>query len=421
MRLEMAYGKATVAVEVDDSRLRGILTPNEVRTERSGVEEVIWSLDHPIGTPRLEEICRKGERVAIVASDITRPLPSYMILPAVLERLNRAGVPDRDITLVFALGSHRKHTREEMIHLAGEEVFNRIRCVDSDPSSCRYVGTSKRGTNYAVFTEVADADRVICLANIEYHYFAGYSGGAKSIMPGVSDLACIRNNHSGMVREEASAGRIDGNPVREDIDEVTSFQKIDYILNVVLDEHKRILHASSGHWREAHRKGCAFLDRLYKIRIPDKADIVLVSPGGYPKDINLYQAQKALDNAKHAVRDGGIIIWAGSCSEELENRLFEKWMLEFEPEFMISEIQRDFQLGAHKAAAIALVLKKSRIFLVSDLDPGLVSRMHLEPKVSVEEAMRDATSLMGENSTVLFMPYGGSTLPVVADVERPLE
>ncbi len=413
MQLEIAYGKATIPVEMEDRRVRGVLRPNAVHTERTGLDAVEWSLDHPIESPLLEEICRPGERVVIVTSDITRPVPSALLLPPVLERLGRAGVRDDDITVVFALGSHRKHSREEMEKLVGSPIYSRIHCIDSDTSSCVHIGTSKRGTEYAVFKDVADADRLICLGNIEYHYFAGYSGGAKAVMPGVSDLACIRNNHSGMVRAEACAGRIVGNPVREDIDEVARFRKIDFILNVVLDEHKQILYASSGHWMHAHRDGCGFLDRLYKVRIQDKADIVLVSPGGYPKDINLYQAQKALDNAKHAVRDGGIIVWAGSCREGFENRLFEKWMLEFEPEFMIQEIQRDFQLGAHKAAAIALVLQKARIFLVSDLDPDLVRRMHLEPKKSIAEALQDATALMGADSGVLFMPYGGSTLPVV--------
>ena len=413
MHLESAYGKGVVDVEIESSRLIGVLLPNEVQAVRSDIEELRWSLDHPIGTPRLEEICQPGEKVVIVTSDITRPIPSAVILPHILERLNNAGIPDQDITLVFALGSHRKHTKEEMVYLAGEAVFSRIRCIDSDTSSCRYIGTSKRGTNYAVFTAVLDADRVICMANIEYHYFAGYSGGAKAIMPGVSDLACIRNNHSAMVREEACAGRLQGNPVREDIDEVTQYMKIDFIVNVVLDEHKKIIHAVSGHVMQAHRVGCGFLDQLYKIKIDKKADIVLVSPGGYPKDINLYQAQKALDNAKHAVRDDGIIIWAGSCAQGLENRLFEKWMTEYDLEFMISEIQRDFQLGAHKAAAIALVLRKCRIFVVSDLDPGLISRMHLEPKASIEEALKEATAILGPDSTILFMPYGGSTLPVL--------
>jgi len=413
MNFEIPYGKTAVSVDIEAERVLGVLTPNELSVERSGLEALDWSLDHPIASRRLEDLCVPGERIVIVTSDITRPVPSAVILPLVLDRLSRAGIPDSDITLVFALGSHRKHTPAEMETLAGKDVYARIRCVDSDPSECQYVGTSLRGTNYAIFKDVAEADRVICIANIEYHYFAGYSGGAKSIMPGVSDLACIRNNHSGMVKEEACAGRIEGNPVREDIEEVTRFQRIDFIVNVVLDEHKHILHAVSGHWRDAHRSGCAFLDRLYKIRIPRKADIVLVSPGGFPKDINLYQAQKALDNAKHAVREGGVILWIGSCSEGLENKLFEKWMLEYDPSFMIDEIARDFQLGAHKAAAIALVLRKSSIYLVSDLDEDLVRSMHFEPKASVAEALRDAKELLGDNASVLVMPYGGSTLPVL--------
>lgn len=414
MRIVLPFGKKELAIEIEDHKLMAVLKPNEIKSKRTGREAVSWSLDHPIGTPRLEEICRPGERVVIVTSDITRPVPSALILPMILERLQQAGIEDRDITCVFALGSHRKHTQEEMINLVGKDFFARIKCIDSDPTECQYIGTSSHGTKYALTPDVIAADRVICVANIEFHYFAGYSGGAKSIMPGVADLACIQNNHRAMILPEASAGRLEGNPVRADIDEVAQFQRIDFIVNVVLDEQKQVLHAVSGHWKEAHRHGCAFLDRLYKIRIPQRADIVLVSAGGFPKDIDMYQAQKALDNAKHAVRDGGVIVWVGSCAEGPGNRLFAEWMLKYDPDEMIEEIARDFRLGAHKAAAIALVLKRSHVYIVSDVDPDLLARMGLVPQASLERAMTEAYKRMGPDARVLVMPYGGSTLPMVS-------
>ncbi len=410
----MPFGKKELAIEIEDHKLMAVLKPNEIKSKRAGREAVSWSLDHPIGTPRLEEICRPGERVVIVTSDITRPVPSALILPMILERLQQAGIEDRDITCVFALGSHRKHTQEEMINLVGNDFYARIKCIDSDPTECQYIGTSSHGTEYALTPDVIAADRVICVANIEFHYFAGYSGGAKSIMPGVADLACIQNNHRAMILPEASAGRLVGNPVRADIDEVAQFQRIDFIVNVVLDEQKQVLHAVSGHWKEAHRQGCAFLDRLYKIRIPQRADIVLVSAGGFPKDIDMYQAQKALDNAKHAVRDGGVIVWVGSCAEGPGNRLFAEWMLKYDPDEMIEEIARDFRLGAHKAAAIALVLKRSHVYIVSDVDPDLLARMGLVPQASLERAMTEAYKRVGPDARVLVMPYGGSTLPMVS-------
>ena len=332
------------------------LRQNKVDVELTGEAEVRRALMEPIVSARLSEIVKSGEKVVIVTSDITRPMPSKTVLPPVMEELLRAGARYEDITVVFALGSHRKHTEEEMRYLVGDDIYEKVRCVDSDVDRCRMLGTTSMGTPVEIFEEVADADRVICLGNIEYHYFAGYSGGAKAIMPGVSTRAAIQANHSAMVREGAMAGALDDNPVRQDIDEVVKFVPIDFIVNVVLDEKKTIIKAVAGHYLHAHREGCRFLDRLYKVRIPEKADIVITTPGGFPKDINLNQAQKALDNAKHAVRDNGVIILLASCSEGYGEKVFERWINTSDsPDSLIERIRTNFELGGHKAAAIALV------------------------------------------------------------------
>lgn len=409
--MKLGYDKKEIEFMVEDSRLLGVLLPNEVDIDLTDEAEVIRALDNPIGSPTIDKIVKKGQKVCIITSDITRPMPSSVALPPLLERLNQAGIPDSDIFVVFSLGSHREHTIEEMIYLVGESVYNRVRCIDSDVKKCAHIGYTSYGTCVDVFDEVVNADVIICMGNIEYHYFAGYSGGAKAIMPGVSTNEAIKQNHSMMVHQDAYAGNINS-PVRLDIEEVASkLIKIDFILNVVLDEHKKIIKAVAGHYIDAHRVGCEFLDSLYKINLDKKADIVVVSSGGYPKDINMYQAQKALDNAKHAVADTGIIIWVASCKEGLGSATFEKWMSGYTPDEMIVNIKKDFKLGGHKAAAVALVLKNSRIFLVSDLDPQLVKSIHLEPYASLEEAYSAATSIKGADSCVYVMPYGGSTLP----------
>ena len=234
-------------------------------------------------------------------------------------------------------------------------------------------------------------------------------------MPGVSTRDAIQNNHRAMVRHEAAAGRIGGNPVREDIEEAGAVCGIDFIVNVVLNEKKEIIRSFSGHPVAAHRAGCAFLDSFYKICLPRKADIVVVSPGGFPKDINMYQAQKALDNARHAVRDGGIIVWLASCSEGLGEKHFEEWMTgHARSSDMIEHIRREFILGGHKAAAIAMVLKKARIFLVSDLEPDFVRSIFLEPFTDAQGALDEAFAVLGKGASVILMPFGGSTLPECA-------
>lgn len=412
MNVKLPFGKEKLELSIPDQNLLQTLTPNDVGEGVCGLEAVMQGLENPIGSKRLREIVSKGQKVVIVTSDITRPMPSYLVLPPVLQELNDGGIPDSDITVVFALGSHRAHTEEEKKKLVGEGVYNRVACVDSKGEFV-HMGTTSRGTPVDIFKTVADADVRICLGNIEFHYFAGYSGGAKAIMPGVSSRDAIQCNHKRMVEDAAKAGAIAGNPIREDIDEVCQkFVPIDFIVNVVLDENKKVRNCVAGHFIEAHRAGCKFLDQLYKVQIPKRADIVVVSAGGYPKDINLYQAQKALDNAKHAVADGGRIIWVASAYEGLGEGVFEKWMTGHEKASdMIPHITREFQLGGHKAAAIAMVLEKADIVLYSDLEPDFVRSIHLIPCNDLQAELDGALEKYGENASVIVMPYGGSTLP----------
>jgi len=413
MRLKIGFGTQPQQVDVPDRNVISVLEPNQVEIVRTGATAVRYALEHPMGTPRIREIVKAGEKIVILTSDITRPLPSYLVLPPLLDELYAAGIQRKDITLVFSLGIHRVHTPEEMKKLAGERAIGEIRCVDGDPHDSVHMGRTKLGTPVDVTRIVAEADRRICLGNIEYHYFAGYSGGAKAVMPGVSTWDAIQCNHSRMVLPGACAGILEGNPVREDLEEAIQHCPIDFIVNVVLDEHKKIIHAVAGHFIEAHRAGCEFLDRLYKKEIDSRADIVIVSQGGAPKDLNLYQTQKALDNAKHAVKKGGIIILVGSCLEGMGEHVFEEWMTGSPtPESMVERIQHDFQLGGHKAAAIALVLENADIFLVSEMDPEFVRGIFMQPYASVQDALDEAFGKLGSDATVLIMPYGGSTLPV---------
>ncbi len=415
MKLEFGFGSGVQTVDVPDANYKGSLLANPIPAGLRGEDAVKAALDNPIGAPLLEKVISPGETVAIVTSDITRPCPSWQILPTLLNRLYAAGIHREDITLVFALGSHRRQTEDEKRHLAGDRAYSEIRCIDSDPDDCVHLGSTSIGTPVDIFRPVAEADHVICLGNIEYHYFAGYSGGAKAVMPGVSTRAAIQSNHRMMVRDEACAGRLEGNPIREDIEEAGQILGIDYILNVVLDEHKNIVYAVAGDVVKAHRTGCAFLDRLYSKKIDKRADIVLVSQGGAPKDLNLYQTQKALDNAKHAVRDGGVVILIGSCKEGLGEKTFEAWIRDAKaPQDLINRVKTDFKLGGHKAAAIAMVLEHASVYLVSELPDDLVRSCFLIPYKDAQTALQDAFMELGPDASVLAMPYGGSTLPHAA-------
>lgn len=412
MVYEFGFGKEKQLVDIPQGIDVRELTANDDIEFNDIDKDVVHALENPIGSPRLKDIVKPGEKIAIITSDITRPMPTYKVMPALLEELKEAGVDYNDVTLVFALGSHRRQTPEEMRRLAGDYAYEKINVVDSDIDDCIRMGVTANGTPVDITRVVAEADRKIALGNIEFHYFAGYSGGYKAIMPGVSTPAAIQSNHKLMIKPESCAGRLEGNPVREDIEEAGRICGLDFILNVVLDEHKEIVKVVCGDPIKAHRVGAAFLDRLYTKEIDRGADIVIVSQGGAPKDLNLYQTQKALDNSKHAVKDGGIIILIGSCAEGYGEHTFEDWMLNSEsPDDLVNKIRHHFVLGGHKAAAIGMVLQRAEIYLVSDMAPEQVERSFMRPYTSAQQAFDDALAKFGGKAEVITMPYGGSVLP----------
>lgn len=431
MKIEFGFGKTIQTVEVPDKNLAGVLVSNPIDHERRGPEAVQYALEHPIGTGRLGEIIaakraalnakgdellssEKRPKVVIITSDVTRPLPSYDVLPSVLDELYAAGCSPEDITVIIALGSHRNNTEEEHKRLVGERAYSEVRVVDSSRDDLIHLGTTAQGTPVDYDRRVVEADVRICLGNIEFHYFAGYSGGCKAIMPGVSTPAAIQMNHRMMISPDARTGKLEGNPVREDLEEATAMLGVDFIVNAVLDEHKKIVYAVAGDVVEAHRVGCKYLDRMYRKVVDEPADIIITSQGGSPKDANLYQTQKALDNAKHIIKDGGTIILVGACNEGLGNPTFEKWLLEASaPQDLVDRFHKEFRLGGHKAAAIALVMQRAEVYLVSELEPDFVRDIFFKPAASAQEAFDEAMKKHGPDARVIAMPFGGSVLPAL--------
>jgi len=414
--IALRYGKTCLNLNLRDAAPRSVV----LEQRRMGLSQtepglIQSALANPVSSPRLSECVTPGQRVVVVTSDVTRPCPSAQLLPPVLDELNRAGVRDKGITVVFGLGAHRPHTPEEQRRLVGDAVYRRVRCVDSDSTDVQLVGRTSRGTPVFVFRPVLEADARVCLGGIEYHYFAGYSGGVKAIVPGVCSVATIQHNHRMMTEQGAVAGRLDGNPVREDIEEAGQMVGVDFVLNVILDGSQHIVDAVAGHPQAAHREGCARLEASGHALVEQPVDLVVASAGGYPKDINLYQAQKALDNVRGIVRYGGIILLVAECSEGMGNPIFEAWMQDpGGPDAIIARIQREFILGGHKAAAIALTMKQAAIFLVSDLPPHLVRTIGFHPFDSPDAALRSALGQLGPAAIIAVIPEGASTLPRVS-------
>lgn len=420
MKYEFGYGNRTEDVEIPEKSVISVLHCLPMEHENTGVDAVSYALENPIGSEKLfalskEALSKKPDAsFVIITSDISRPCPSFDIVPSVLRELLLAGVKKEQITVVFALGSHRHHTEAEMRHLVGDTVFETVHCQDSTPDDVVHMGKTRRGTDVDITRVVAEADFRIGIGNIEFHYFAGFSGGAKALMPGVSTPRAIEQNHSLMTDPRACAGNITDNPIRIDIEEAETYCHLDFIVNVVLDEHKKIVYAVAGDVTKAHRAGCDYLRKLYSCPIPKKADVVIVSQGGAPKDANLYQTQKALDNAKHALRDGGTMIVVGACNEGFGSAIFEEWLTTAEsPEALVERIGREFKLGGHKAAAIAMVETRAEIDLVSEMDAETVRRIFMVPRKNLQEAFDAAIKKYGKDASVILMPFGGSTLPIV--------
>jgi len=414
MKVSLKYGEKQLQLEVPDHT--EILSP---KTEFPSVDdpfgEVRRALDNPIASPTLTQVVEnmKPRKIAILVSDLTRPSPSHIIVPPILEELNRAGVKREQIKIVFGLGFHRKMSEEEMKKAVGEEVFERYECINHDIDNCVYIGETSRGTPVEVFRPVIESDLIIATGNLELHWFVGYSGGYKALLPGVCSKRTIEKNHSLMLSENAIAGNINS-PVRLDIEEAGAMTNVRFIVNVVLNSKKQIVKAVAGHPIAAHREGVKYIDAMYKVPIAKKYDVVIASCGGFPKDVNLYQAQKGLDNASHAVKDNGTIVLVAECREGFGERTFEEWMRKAKsPDEPLQWIRSNFVLGGHKAVGFCRVLKKADIFLCSSMDESVVREIFMTPFIDPQRAIDAALEKHGKSASVLLMPYANSTLAML--------
>jgi nickel-dependent lactate racemase len=405
----LGYGREQLELRVPARNLVEVVRPRRNAPAPATLDDELTcvraALAAPIGAPPLRELAAGAGSAAIVVSDVTRPCPTYRFVRLVLDEL--AAIPPEHIVILFALGSHRRHTEEERRRLVGDDVAAQFRCLDLDEDDCVLVGRTSRGTPLEVFRPYVEADLKICTGNLEYHYFAGYSGGAKAVMPGICRRSAIQPNHSMMLEPAAKAGILRGNPVREDIDEAGALAGIDFIVNVLLNEKKQIVDCVTGHYLDAHAEGVRRYDELFDMSIEHAVDVVVASPGGSPKDINLYQAQKTLDNVSGAVREGGTIILVAECAEGFGEETFAGWMGDMEnPRAVIERIRREFVLGGHKAAAIAGLLTAADVWLVSEFPDDVVRRMGFRPFARVDDAVAEALASYGDDASVLAVPHG---------------
>lgn len=411
------YGKEKMHCVLDPQRVLAELTIKESPVLPDPAAAITAAIRHPVGTPPLREIVKPGETVVLIVNDPTRVANSHVFMPILVRELNDAGIKDEDMTILFSLGTHRLMTPPEMAAAVGPEVAGRIKMFNSDakdPSQFTYMGTTSRGTPVYFNTRAVQADHIICTGSIVYHFFAGFGGGRKAMLPGVAAYETIRHNHSMLFDPGAGLGKLDGNPVYEDQVEGTEMCRPSFLLNVVLNENKEFLQVFAGDYIQAHREGCRFVESVYGTPLARRGDLVIASCGGYPKDINVYQMQKTMDNAWLAVRDGGVIIILAECREGTGSELYLDWMRRYRtPERIEEEIRKDFQIGAHKAYAVTRLMKKARFILVSSLDDELARTLLFTPAKDLDTALSLAYQRLGPDPDIVLMPQGSLTVPLV--------
>ncbi len=414
MPIQLPYGKGILSLEVPSKNLLGVILPKDIVHPDSPQALIKKALENPMGTDRLSEIAKSGDRVAIVVDDYTRPCPNKELLLPVLEELKLAGVNDSDVLVIVASGTHTPPSFDMMKDVVGDKVFRNYTVISNDSVNGEFlsVGKSKRGNNIEVLKDYVDADIKILLGDIEYHYFAGYGGTRKSILPGISSSNTIQNNHKLMFEEHARTGVLKDNPIHLEMNEAMHFVGCDFALSVVLNSSHRIIGAWAGRPESVLDAGVKLVDEMYKRQVGEKADIIVVSADGYPHDIDLYQSIKALHNSMHVLNEKGVVILVAECFNGHGSQMYVDWLKNHKNSKEVeASLKKNFIMGAHKAYYHLAAIEKHPVIFVSAMDKSEVENVFkFKYAGTANEALKHAFEIVGKDAKVLVVPHGTTTL-----------
>lgn len=423
---QLGFGGGKIAIKLPADRRVQIVEGKHTAPVSDIKTAVQAALNQPIGTPPLNQVVHAGDKVAIVASDLTRSwLGHSKFLPTILDELNAAGIPDRDIVLVVALGAHRRHTAEENVAVYGRETVARIRIVQSqalDEADFVNIGTTSRGVPVNINKHVVQADKVILTGGIIYHPMAGFAGGRKGIIPGVASYSTIQANHRFCLNEKIGAGisphcgsgKTVGNPMHEDQMEIAALLNPDFLFNVIKTPEGEFARFVTGHWRDAWEAGCRMVEDIYGVPIKEKTDLVIASAGGYPKDINFYQATKATENALAACKDDGVVIALLECRDIGDPPDFSGWFDLVSLEDREMALRQKFTVPGYVALKNGLDARRvPHIIVTLPENRQFVEKAGMIAAASFEEALALAEARLGlQDYTVTVMPDAANTLPI---------
>lgn len=428
MKLNWGFGNTSMQFELPDELYLGTVEGVAVEPLPDLGTALEQALEDPIGSRPLGDLVRSGDRITMVCPDFHRLwIRAKRWMPMLIRYLNQAGVRDRDITVIIANGTHSAPDYLGIKETLGEELPPRIRVINHDardPSQLCYLGKTEFGTPLWVNRHALDADHLILTGGVVPHAFAGYGGGRKAILPGISGIKTILANHKRALSEEvgggihpdARPGSLEDNPVHRDMLAAARMVGPRFIVNFALSEEGDFLGVFAGDLEEAHRQGCAFVFDAFKVEIPAKADVVVASRGGYPMDLTFYQAFQSSANAMAALRDdsSGVLIMVGECSEGLGPYEFHRWFDMGGEEEIEKGLRRDFTVAGFVVFRAALLHRMARkVILVSSLEPEVVSRIGITPCSSVSEALEVALENVPDGK-ILLMPHASQTIPQVA-------
>lgn len=425
MRIEIPYGKAALSADIPDERIGAVLTNqlHDYKPEAPAEVLVERALASPIGSPPLCELARGKEHVVILASDHTRPVPSKAIIPAMLREVRRFN-PQVKVTILIATGCHRGSTREELIHKFGQEIYEKERIVIHDCLKDPMVdlGRLPSGAPLRVNQIGAQADLLIAEGFIEPHFFAGFSGGRKSVLPGICAAETVYANHSApmIASPYAHSGCLKGNRVHEDMVEGARRAGLTFIVNVVCNGKKETAAAFAGDFEQAHLAGVDFINRLCRMQLDEAAGIVITGNGGIPLDQNIYQAVKGISTADIICRKGGVIIMAASS---VDGHGGESFYQTFAGGKKAEEILQDIlnvpqdktQPDQWQSQILARTMVNHPIVFISTLPPELVQSMGFIPASDLLEAVRKADEILGKEEKIVVIPDGVGCIPALRE------
>ncbi len=416
VEMKLKYGKKEVELSLPDKNILQVLKLKEQEILPKPEDKLRKLLRDPLGCSSLKELIlkKKAQKILIIVNDVTRPTPYKTILPPLLSELKETWIKKENISFMVATGIHRSNSKEELGNVFGEDLIGAYKFINhnADSPDLHYLGKLKSGNELWINPIAISSDFIITTGVIVPHYFAGFSGGRKSILPGISGRKTIENNHAQMIHPNARSSNLEGNPIHEDMQEAVKKVEIDFNVSVVTDENYKIVEIVAGELHKSWQKGVELCKKIYLCPIKKKAEVVIASAGGYPKDINVYQAQKALNNAYQAVKPGGTIILLAKCDEGYGEATFEKWIEEANtPDDIIKRFKRQFVLGGHKAYAIAKLAKEVEVILISSLPKKKVRKLFFIPMINLSYAIEYVKGKHGEDFLAYILPSGNTVLP----------